>query len=746
MMFGKINLSPFARMAMIMSVCLLVPSCTDEMLDTSNPIGLAGIESDSICFGVSSSDAATKASSDVEPGRVLETESFVLRSKESSDTLCVTATITEGINLSSYENMPLTRAAQVTSLETYGGFHVQAHIAGEGEGGIPDGSFFMNDDVINQNGGIWSTDVMYYWPGEGYQLKFYAWAPADAFSSVPTTPESTELVYTVPESVSEQRDLLVAVSEDDIQGNHNQAVALDFRHILTAVKFEVGSQMQPGTIKSVALKGVIGGGTYDMASGKWELDAPGAEFTQTLNKLMSGSETNGSEITTADGFFMMVPQTLPENAYVEVVFNDGISSEDRTLTANIGESDWPQGMTVTYKLSISPTYSFELETNPILDAHYEILLTNLIVSGVPDGTTWTFTAPTLDGKAVTVQAQRDMNNFARNGYWTDRNIDDNGDDQGSARGSNTYTGTGSGSFPIAVFVPENIGNSTRNINLEASLGSNVVSTLIINQLSPCWYGDNIGCERIEGNDAPWGFYWDRDYAIIYDLTSSNDESARESIRQYVEWIQSLHDLQNIPFLGWILEWIFGTAPDLSFVDMEKSGDNFLGWGGIADKITINLGELRPDEVAESESNGQQNTRDIYNFEGMQLVNRLISLIQAIPGYSVSTRGEGLFPDDNAAITCMELNCWNIIQVGDGNENLLKLYNENDMPEWYLPAIDEIAGMEDSDPDYALNGDYWTSTAVRANNEYAYKYNSASKLTDEERRNIELHVRAVRQKP
>ena len=347
MMSGKNNRPLFTRMAALLSASLLAFSCTDELLDTSGPVGLSGVGSDSICFGVSSSDAMTKASGSG-PGRILGTDSFILRSKDSSDTLCVTATITEGIDLPlPGEEMPLTRAAQVSSLDTYGGFYVQAHIAGEGEGGTPDGSFFMDDDVTNQNGGIWSTDINYYWPGEGYQLKFYAWAPADAFSSVPTTPESTKLAYAVPEDVADQQDLLVAVTSDDIQGDYNQAVALTFRHILTAVKFEVGSQMQPGTIKSVALKGVIGGGTYDMNSDKWNLDGrPGAEFAQNLNKTMSGSEQDGSGITAADGFFMMVPQTLPEGAYVEVVFNDGVSG-DRTMTADIGGTQWPQGMTVT---------------------------------------------------------------------------------------------------------------------------------------------------------------------------------------------------------------------------------------------------------------------------------------------------------------------------------------------------------------------------------------------------------------
>lgn len=82
---------------------------------------------------------------------------------------------------------------------------------------------------------------------------------------------------------------------DETPGNHNSTLPLSFRHICTAVKFTTGSQMQPGTIKSVALKGVRNSGSYDMATDSWTLDATTGDFSQSLEKIMSGSETSGSE-------------------------------------------------------------------------------------------------------------------------------------------------------------------------------------------------------------------------------------------------------------------------------------------------------------------------------------------------------------------------------------------------------------------------------------------------------------------
>lgn len=49
---------------------------------------------------------------------------------------------------------------------------------------------------------------------------------------------------------------------------------------------------------------------------------------------------------------MMVPQTLPDDAQLEVVFTDN-SSVDHTLTADIKDTSWPIGKTVTYKISSS---------------------------------------------------------------------------------------------------------------------------------------------------------------------------------------------------------------------------------------------------------------------------------------------------------------------------------------------------------------------------------------------------------
>lgn len=731
-------------MAAVLS-CVLLFSCNNEDF-LENDGYTQGKSCDNICFGISS-DGNVQTRGNAASGEDGYTSGrFVLRSQDSADTLCVRAIVSDGVHSSAFgDRQAVTRGTPVTKDNFYNSFHVLAYWKKDGT--QVKEQFYMDTDVAKSGDDLWSSTDTYYWPGAGHTLQFYAWAPVDdAFSTTPQSPETMTLTYTVPAEAVDQKDIVVARPEET-PGDHNAAQELTFDHICTAVRFVTGSQMQPGTIKSVALKGVRYKGSYDLANGKWTLNDDVNNFTQSLDKEMVGNETDGTEVATGEATFMMLPQTLPDNAKVEVVFHSTATNTDRTLEAIIGGMEWPQGNTVTYKLSISPEYEFKLEDNPVLDAHYDILLTKLIVSDVPAGKAWTVTAPTLNKEEeVTIQKQDDMNSYAKQGYWTANyargTISSGLEITGSARGETVYQGTGSGEFPIAVFVPENIGETSRTIELSVRLdgSSDVVQTLTLTQLSPSWYGNGIGCERIESEQVPWGFYWDKDFKIIYNLENCNEDD-RISIRRYIEWTQGLHEVSEWPLIGWLIKLIFGDdIPDLSFVEMETSG--YL-MNKKADVITINLGSLSTDGIAESETDGVKNTREIYNFEGIQFVNEIINRIQNISGHEVTTEGTGVLPTNNASIACMKLNSWDIIEAND--EYILSLTGGSEVmdPKWYLPAKDEISGI--SDEEYPLEGDHWTSTAVKGSNQYAYKY-SANGTPSNELRNAKLKVRAVRKKP
>ena len=246
----------------------------------------------------------------------------------------------------------LTRATPIKNDNMYNSFGVSAYsyTGSWSESRTPD--YFYNATASKSGSGDYALASTYYWPGASYKMKFFAYAPKDNGQYVlsgSTHPGSPTIGVTIPSDVNDQEDLLVAQTAE-LAGNTNTAVALTFNHALTAVRFVCGNDMQDGTVKSVSLKNVYSKGTYNMGTQTWsDVDTP-ADFSQTLDKSTTG--TPNEALTTDAQTFMMIPQTLPDGAQIEVVFTD-YAGTDHTLTADIKGTEWPIGKTVTYKISSS---------------------------------------------------------------------------------------------------------------------------------------------------------------------------------------------------------------------------------------------------------------------------------------------------------------------------------------------------------------------------------------------------------
>lgn len=684
-----------------MLLCTLLFSCNNEdFLESGNPEKAC----DNICFGISSDkNVQTRgyAGSDDEG---YTADRFVLRSDDSADTLCVRAIVSEGINMSGFEGeQALTRATPVGKDNFYNKFHVLAYWS---KNGAPVDQFYMNTNASNVaasvgTGAIWSTEQIYYWPGADHSFQFYAWAPTDAGGlTTPSSPQEKSLAYTVPEAAADQKDIVVATT-DEIQGDNNAAVPLTFKHICTAVRFAVGSQMQPGQIKSVALKGVKNAGTYDMAADNWSLGDATVNFSQTLNKETTGTEANGDAITTSEGTFMMLPQTLPAGATVEVVFVNA-NNEDRTLTASIGNTEWKMGTTVTYKLSITPEYELEFVSQPEMqDAHY-VIYPITIKSGdkLPAGG-WTLTSN--DAANVTfVEKDKFVNNDVQAlvdaGYWLD-----------GYNGTSTLTSTTTGEVQVYVFLKENATEADRNITLSlkpAAQGNYEAKEFSFTQYCPAW-NNGIGVERIQDGDYPWGFSWDSNMKITYNLGRG---------------------------LGPILASLYIKI----FVNYSYVTSN---WGGVLTdfKVTIDFSKVGTLTTATDLNDGNKNTWELYSFNGLNDASALMAQIESWGGVPDKTLPAN--PSEFAARACAMKNKYSVQTETDitGNTVYLPVLDQANMV-WYLPAQNEAANMNDN-----LSGDYWTSTAITDPGTTAYKYTVGGSTSPEDRDSA-IHVRAVRQKP
>lgn len=678
-----------------MLLCTLLFSCNNEdFLENGNPEKAC----DNICFGISSDKSIQTRGYAGSDDEGYTADRFVLRSDDSADTLCVRAIVSEGINVSGFEGeQALTRATPVGKDNFYNKFHVLAYWS---KNGAPVDQFYMDEDAAN-NGSVWSTDQIYYWPGADHSFQFYAWAPTDADKlTTPSTPQSKELSYTVPANAAEQKDIVVATTTE-IRGDNNNAVPLTFKHICTAVRFAVGSQMQPGQIKSVALKGVKNAGTYNMANGAWTLGDATVNFSQTLNKETTGTEANGDAITTAEGTFMMLPQILPADAMIKVVFTNA-SGVDRTLTASIGDTQWTMGTTVTYKLSITPEYELEFVSQPeVQDAHYVIYpITIKSDDKLPAGG-WTLTSN--DPTNVTfVEKDKFVNNDVQAlvdaGYWLD-----------GYNGTSTLTSTTTGEVQVYVFLKENATEADRNITLSlkpAAQGNYEAKEFSFTQYCPAW-NNGIGVERIQDGDYPWGFSWDSNMKITYNLGRG---------------------------LGPILASLYIKI----FVNYSYVTSN---WGGVLTdfKVTIDFSKVGTLTTATDLNDGNKNTWELYSFNGLNDASALMAQIESWGGVPDKTLPAN--PSEFAARACAMKNKYSVQTETDitGNTVYIPVLDQANMV-WYLPAQNEAANMNDN-----LSGDYWTSTAITDPGTTAYKY-TAGGSTSSENRNSAIHVRAVRQKP
>lgn len=706
--------------------CLLLFSCSeDELFDRG--CSPAGEYSDHISFGVSpDTGVQTRGAAGMGSGKGEVAGNFVLRAADAPDTLCMQAVITDGINPSS-EPQVVTRSAPIDSKDDfYDSFHVVAYW--QKDGALVTEQFYMDADVSEQVNNRWTTDNTYYWPGNGHTLQFYALTPDDAGIRMPATPASTHLSsYTVPQDVAEQRDILVATTEE-LSGNYNQAVPLAFEHICTAIKFETGSQMQPGSIRSVTLKGVKTTGAYDMASGKWTLTEDVGNYTQELAKTMTGTETPGSEVTTAAQTFMMLPQTLPQGATVEVVFVDDVTGNERPLSATIDGTEWPQGKTVTYKISITPEYDMSIECDDKVDAHYviqEIQIKADCEWTLSSDVEWlTFTDWSYDA------SKPEDRPLGMSGYWIR-----------SERGGQTFSG--SGDKVLYAYYDEHTGDQNREAHLTISYGDGSNgggNTKTITQYCPAWVG-NAGYERIEEDAGtyPFGYAWDR--RVTFSARFEFGSTIRDLLGAYVFLYIANNAIEEYN-AG---DYVTVTEQKIPILDLTYQTDVTIDYSNFnaigSENININ--------------NGLANTRYLYGFENIGQIatieNRLRDNAVGQFTETVSDDSHSDIPIDQFAVRKVAMK--NEFQKRLKTETIegetiryVEAFINTDNIHWYLPASNEQSALKDglAEGDDPLDGTYWSSTAVD-DNENAYRYDAGGS-SSQDARMTQYKIRAARQKP
>lgn len=151
-------------------------------------------------------------------------------------------------------------------ISTYNSFAVSAFItenSGNPEWKRANARIYIDKDItaLNSNG-TWENTPLRYWPGRRFKMQFFAYAPENLDFSLDNNNDPI-LDYTVNGNAKEQQDLLATWSEK-VDGDYDKTLPLNFHHLMTAVKVQVGKGFS-GTVTSVSIEGVYGKGSFNAA-------------------------------------------------------------------------------------------------------------------------------------------------------------------------------------------------------------------------------------------------------------------------------------------------------------------------------------------------------------------------------------------------------------------------------------------------------------------------------------------------
>ncbi len=326
----------------------------------------------------------------------------------------------------------------------------------------------------------------------------------------------------------------------------------------------------------------------------------------------------------------------------------------------------------------------------IQDAHYVIYPIDIKAENVSDGK--------LTSNVSWLTLRTDLTDLEKEGYWIEED-----------RGTQSID-IPDGTTRVYAFLEENIGNDTREatLSLYQEAYSDFKDEFVVQQYPVSWNG-NIGCERIEGETYPWGFLWDDNMTITYDMTNMN-------------WLGSI--LANI-YLKWFSSYDY----------IDTSGWLFL------ESVTINFNEISAVNVALHDADGHANTKELYNYNGISEASSLMEQLERWGG--VPNRELPLNPTEFAARACAMKNKYSKRTETNQGQTTELPYLKDENFVWYLPSRQEAPQMKDDI--IPLSGDYWTSTAA-GDNQTAYKYTAGNSSADQTaRRDVNLNVRAVRKR-
>ena len=729
----------FAAFAFFMMSC-----ADDEIIETPS----ISSPSKTIAFNADIEWPEPDQTRSASPNRV---SNFSLVSDTGEEVLPCGVYVQDGIHYNDGEKS-LTRGAVINSIGN--SFRVWATYTREGASS----EFFSNLEFEKGNDDdVFSSKKTYYWPGTGtFDFVAVANAPESNFTYNMSNDETKleSFTYTVPAAATQQNDIIVATAQG-VEGNNNASVPLSFKHIMSAVNVKIGKVVK-GEIQSITFKNVYNKGKYLVEQGVWVVDKTSVgDFTVTMQDgkfVSSGTDKEGTPVNTTEGTFMFIPQNPGDNAEMVIEFLDSntghLYSDDDTknpykpaLRGSIAGDNWDKSKTVNYMLSIDESFTLTIEpVGKKLDAHYIIGYANVTVKDIGK---WKISATASDTE-VTILPEEEVNVVAKEGFWTDYEVDDSGNKISdnspstgrngykSARGLSSWSGSGDVSNKLFyIFIPENIGNTDRQINLElrsTEEGSTASTTKVLLQKNPNWTDRGFGWEVVDDEEeGEYGFKFTRKRTFIFPYKLGS-----KSFPVYAHYTKD--EAMNIATT------IINSFNAKSFVSAEYYTQDYVTTRMY---VQVDYTKLNTITGASSTEDGYANTLALYDLGGIVTTGALEVALENTKKTESGHEGEKMFrnpvssddipssaanvdvtldADGNSKISedlkgaityILKKNRYYFQKKIDseGNSTAYYAYFKRDDIKWYMPACGQFSVFT-SNPNIEndIPHNYWSSTA------------------------------------
>ncbi|MDC2164787.1 fimbrillin family protein [Bacteroides thetaiotaomicron] len=289
--------------------------------------------------------------------------------------------VTDGIECAGTEAMtedaPATRGVQVTGADNFHNTFGMYAVSYEQWNPTQDYNLMRNLKVEKQSN--WQTDIK--WPTKG-RVDFYAYAPHRTgsernfnitYSKHPTEEGPIFHVKQTDEiSPSESPDLMLASPGGFNVGNGGNAVRLNFKHVLSAIKIRTHqTEFFKGRLESLKILNACRDADFHLKPSAITVSNRGNRGPITLVQNGTANIDKNQELISHGGAFFMIPQAINNDNPVELEIRfapEGKPAQTTKIALSAPDGGWwYQSRTYTYTLSNS-----ESTPNPEWDYTFEV--------------------------------------------------------------------------------------------------------------------------------------------------------------------------------------------------------------------------------------------------------------------------------------------------------------------------------------------------------------------------------------